>query len=83
MKTEDKDKVAEYWNEKGGSIDHDNYFMSWQSLMNAPFDVYVVEQKVGDFVIVPPLCSHQVINKGGNSIKVRGYFWGHRFYFVE
>ena len=61
--THDREKVAEYFNEHGGSIDHDNFFMPIEKLIGAPFTVYVVDQREGDFVLVPPLSPHQVINK--------------------
>ncbi len=38
--------------------------MSVEKLANQKqFPVHVVIQRLGDFVLVPPLCTHQVINK--------------------
>lgn len=39
------------------------FFSRKQKLLEAPFTVYVVKQRKGDFVIVPPDCAHQVINQ--------------------
>lgn len=41
----------------------DNFFMPLQELAKAPFDIYVIKQREGDFVLVPPECVHQVVNK--------------------
>eukprot|EP01114_Cavostelium_apophysatum_P021093 TRINITY_DN7257_c0_g1_i2.p1 TRINITY_DN7257_c0_g1~~TRINITY_DN7257_c0_g1_i2.p1 ORF type:complete len:863 (-),score=233.05 TRINITY_DN7257_c0_g1_i2:970-3477(-) len=70
MARKDRDLVAKFWRENGGSIDHDNHFMSMEKLKNAPFTVYVIEQREGDFVLVPPLSPHEVYNKGGRNVKV-------------
>lgn len=32
-------------------------------LRKADVDVFIIEQKVGDLVILPPMAPHQVINK--------------------
>jgi hypothetical protein len=68
--THDREAVADFFAENGGSIDHDNFFMPIEKLVNAPFTVYVVEQREGDFVLVPPLAPHQVINKVENFVLV-------------
>ncbi|TPX58028.1 hypothetical protein PhCBS80983_g03426 [Powellomyces hirtus] len=62
--------VSKFWQAQGQSIYRDNFFASVELLATAPFDVYVIEQKQGDFVIVPPETAHQVYNKGGVNIKV-------------
>ncbi|KAJ3146961.1 hypothetical protein HDU86_008322 [Geranomyces michiganensis] len=62
--------VSRFWKAHGQSIYTDDYFASLEVLQTAPFDVYVIEQKLGDFVIVPPETAHQVYNKGGTSIKL-------------
>ncbi|KNC98360.1 uncharacterized protein SPPG_06068 [Spizellomyces punctatus DAOM BR117] len=64
------EKVSKFWQEQGHSIYEDNFFASLELLENAPFTVYVIEQKRGDFVLVPPEAAHQVLNKGGVTIKV-------------
>ncbi|TPX64279.1 hypothetical protein SpCBS45565_g06013 [Spizellomyces sp. 'palustris'] len=64
------EKVSKFWQDQGHSIYEDNFFASLELLGNAPFTVYVIEQKRGDFVLVPPEAAHQVLNKGGVTIKV-------------
>ncbi|KAF3936487.1 hypothetical protein ABW19_dt0209290 [Dactylella cylindrospora] len=66
----DRDVVAEYWM---GTLGHDlsveAHFASLDDLRNAPFTVYILEQRVGDYVLVPPLAPHQVWNRGTYTIK--------------
>ena len=63
-------EAAPFWEQHGGSIDRDSNLLSMAALSEAPFMVYCIVQKAGDFVLVPPLTPHQVINKGGTNIKV-------------
>ncbi|KAK6338328.1 hypothetical protein TWF730_002391 [Orbilia blumenaviensis] len=66
----DRDAVAEYWT---GTLGHDlsieAHFASIEDLRAAPFTVFVLEQKVGDYVLVPPLAPHQVWNRGTMTVK--------------
>lgn len=63
-------KVAEYFrSELGQELDHENYVVSIAELAKAPFLVYVLQQKLGDMVLVPPRSCHQVINTGGITVK--------------
>ncbi|KAF3923298.1 hypothetical protein ABW21_db0202598 [Orbilia brochopaga] len=66
----DRDVVAEHWL---GTLGHDlsieAHFASIDDLRNAPFTVYVLEQRVGDYVLVPPLAPHQVWNRGTYTVK--------------
>ncbi|KAK6535222.1 hypothetical protein TWF694_001690 [Orbilia ellipsospora] len=66
----DRDIVAEYWM---GTLGHDlsieAHFASIEDLRHAPFTVYVLEQKLGDYVLVPPLAPHQVWNRGTYTVK--------------
>ncbi|KAF3907225.1 hypothetical protein ABW20_dc0101962 [Dactylellina cionopaga] len=66
----DRDIVSEYWK---GTLGHDlsieAHFASLDDLRNAPFTVHIVEQKVGDYVLVPPLAPHQVWNRGTYTVK--------------
>lgn len=60
----DRDKAIEFWKAKsGGTIYEDNAFLSPEELCRAPFTVYVIIQREGDFVLVPSEAAHQVINK--------------------
>ncbi|KAF2223540.1 hypothetical protein BDZ85DRAFT_217286, partial [Elsinoe ampelina] len=71
--TEAKDRqtVAEFWLSKlGHDIEVENHFAQINSWKLAPFKVHIVEQKVGDFVLVPPLAPHQVWNRGTRTMKV-------------
>ncbi|KAJ3054593.1 hypothetical protein HK102_011490, partial [Quaeritorhiza haematococci] len=70
MTYDDADKVKEFLQKRDHSIYSEDYFCPMEELANAPFTVYVLEQHVGDMVIIPPLCAHQVMNKGSTNIKV-------------
>ena len=61
--------VAEYFKGLGQELDHENHIISIQELANAPFNVYVVQQKLGDMVLIPPRSCHQVVNTGGITVK--------------
>ena len=50
-------------------IETENYQASIEEWENAPFTTYVIEQQVGDFILVPSLAPHQVYNRGTLSIK--------------
>ena len=65
----DRKRVADYWNTLGHDVDTENFFASLEDLKGFPGNVWVVEQRVGDFVIIPPLGAHQVYNHGGLTIK--------------
>lgn len=68
--TEDSDKASIYYRRKL------QVEVEWQSLLSdvdiysPEFTVYTTEQKVGDLVLVPRRSLHQVINRGGLTIKV-------------
>jgi hypothetical protein len=71
--TESKDRhtVAEYWlSVLGHDIEVENHFAQVVAWQRAPFKVYVVEQKAGDFILIPPLAPHQVWNRGTRTMKV-------------
>lgn len=66
----DRDIVAEYWlSHMGHDIEVEAHFASIEDLIDAPFDVYVHEQKLGDYILVPPQAPHQVWNRGETTIK--------------
>ncbi|RUP48278.1 hypothetical protein BC936DRAFT_144762 [Jimgerdemannia flammicorona] len=70
-RTADKDKAAHHWRSLGESVDVDTYLASVAQLATVEdFQWVVVEQRLGDFVLVPSESVHQVINKGGVTIKV-------------
>ncbi|KAF4983230.1 hypothetical protein FZEAL_1315, partial [Fusarium zealandicum] len=71
--TESKDRevVREYFlSMLGHDIEIEKHFAQINAWKKAPFDVYVVEQKVGDFILIPPLAAHQVWNRGTRTVKV-------------
>lgn len=71
--TESKERalVAEYWLSKlGHDIELETHFAQINAWKNAPFKTYVVEQKPGDFILIPPLAPHQVWNRGTRTMKV-------------
>ncbi|KAI2794310.1 hypothetical protein POX_a00905 [Penicillium oxalicum] len=73
LMTETKDRriVSEYWlSELGHDLDLENHFAPLQAWQKAPFTTYVVEQKPGDLILVPPLAAHQVWNRGTRTMKV-------------
>ncbi|KAF2235168.1 hypothetical protein EV356DRAFT_514536 [Viridothelium virens] len=70
--TESKDRhlVAEYWlSVLGHDIEVENHFAQVVAWKRAPFKTYVVEQRVGDFILIPPLAPHQVWNRGTRTMK--------------
>lgn len=63
-------KVSQYLHTLGQELDHEACVLSVSELVKAPFNVYVVEQKLGDLILVPPRSCHQVINSGGMTVKM-------------
>jgi len=71
--TESKDRhsVQEYWlSILGHDIEVENHFAQVAAWKKAPFTTYVVEQRPGDFILIPPLAPHQVWNRGTRTMKV-------------
>ena len=69
--TKDRHLVAEYWlSILGHDIEVESHFAQIVALKKAPFKVYVVEQKPGDLILIPPLAPHQVWNRGTRTMKV-------------
>jgi hypothetical protein len=71
--TEMKDRhlVSEYWlSVLGHDIEVEDHFAQVVAWKKAPFSVYVVEQRPGDFILIPPLAPHQVWNRGTRTMKV-------------
>jgi JmjC domain, hydroxylase/Zinc-finger domain of monoamine-oxidase A repressor R1 len=63
--------VSEYWlSSLGHDIEVETHFASLESWIDAPFNTYIVEQKEGDMVLIPPLAPHQVWNRGTRTVKV-------------
>ena len=69
--TKERHVVSEYWLSRlGHDIEVENHFAQVNAWKAAPFKVYVVEQRVGDFILIPPLAPHQVWNRGTRTMKV-------------
>lgn len=69
--TKDHDTVSEYWMSKlGHDIDLEDHFAQISAWRAATFKTYIVEQKPGDFILIPPLAPHQVWNRGTRTMKV-------------
>lgn len=68
--TRDRPAVEAYLASTGRHLFHDNCVLSLQDLENSGVKWRIVVQKVGDFVFVPPDTCHQVINGGGQTVKV-------------
>ncbi|KAL9114794.1 MAG: hypothetical protein Q9187_007422, partial [Circinaria calcarea] len=69
--TKDRHLVSEYWlSTLGHDIEVESHFAQINAWKAAPFTTYIVEQKVGDFLLIPPLAPHQVWNRGTRTMKV-------------
>ncbi|KAI8955233.1 hypothetical protein F4801DRAFT_379309 [Xylaria longipes] len=69
--TKDREVVREYFlSMLGHDIEIEKHFAQVNAWKKANFPVYIVEQKVGDFILVPPLAPHQVWNRGTRTMKV-------------
>ncbi|KAF2872448.1 hypothetical protein BDV95DRAFT_593823 [Massariosphaeria phaeospora] len=69
--TKDRKVVSEYWlSVLGHDIEVENHFAQLIAWKKAPFKTYVVEQRPGDFILIPPLAPHQVWNRGTRTMKI-------------
>jgi hypothetical protein len=69
--TKDRHVVSEYWlSVLGHDIEVENHFAQLIAWKKAPFKTYVVEQRPGDFILIPPLAPHQVWNRGTRTMKI-------------
>ncbi|KAK5095621.1 hypothetical protein LTS08_008014 [Lithohypha guttulata] len=69
--TKEREVVSEYWLSRlGHDIEVEKHFAQINAWKNAPFQVYVVDQRPGDFILIPPLAPHQVWNRGTRTMKV-------------
>lgn len=80
IRSKDRKKAEELWGNFNQPLDYEGYFAGLDELQRANFAIYVVQQKIGDFVMVPSQCVHQVINlvstrnvfeRSGTSIRCR------------
>ena len=69
--SKDRDVVSEYWMSiLGHDIAIEDHFAQINAWKVAPFKTYIVEQKPGDFILIPSLAAHQVWNRGTRTTKV-------------
>ncbi|KAF2491062.1 hypothetical protein BU16DRAFT_543323 [Lophium mytilinum] len=71
--TESKDRhvVSEFWlSILAHDIEVENHFAQLIAWKRAKFTTYVVEQRPGDLILIPPLAPHQVWNRGTRTMKV-------------
>ena len=68
--TKEHEVVSEYFlSMLGHDIEVEKHFAQINAWKKAPFNVWVVEQKLGDLVLIPPLAPHQVWNRGTRTMK--------------
>lgn len=68
--TKEREVVSEYFlSMLGHDIEVEKHFAQVNAWRKAPFNVWVVEQKVGDLILIPPLAPHQVWNRGTRTVK--------------
>ncbi|ROT40310.1 hypothetical protein SODALDRAFT_321683 [Sodiomyces alkalinus F11] len=69
--TKDREVVREYFlSMLGHDVEIEKHFAQINAWKKAPFPVYIVEQRPGDFILIPPLAPHQVWNRGTRTMKV-------------
>jgi hypothetical protein len=69
--TKEREVVSEYFlSMLGHDIEVEKHFAQVNAWKKAPFNVWVVEQKAGDLILIPPLAPHQVWNRGTRTMKV-------------
>jgi hypothetical protein len=63
-RSSDARNASDFFQKMGHELDHENYYLTLDIIARATFDIFVTEQKMGDFIMVPPRSCHQVVNKG-------------------
>jgi hypothetical protein len=62
--------MSDWFNEAlDRTLDEESYIVPLPTLKEAPFKIYVCQQRLGDLVVVPRRSCHQVVNHGGFTIK--------------
>ena len=68
--TKEREVVSEYFlSMLGHDIEVEKHFAQINAWKKAPFNVWVVEQRPGDLILIPPLAPHQVWNRGTRTMK--------------
>ncbi|KAG0038264.1 hypothetical protein BGZ83_003176, partial [Gryganskiella cystojenkinii] len=70
VRSEDEAIAQQFWKELGHNLDLESHCAPVKELKKAPFPIYVFQQHVGDLIVIPSKCRHQVNNIGGTTIKV-------------
>jgi hypothetical protein len=63
-------EVTKYFHELESELALESSVLSVDQWAHGCFDVYVIEQKLGDLVLVPPRSCHQVVNSGKITAKM-------------
>ncbi|KAF9343465.1 hypothetical protein BGX26_005688 [Mortierella sp. AD094] len=66
----DLEKVKNVWKENGHVFDQASFCIPLSKLQNIGVDVFTIEQRVGDLIIIPPMAAHQVLNRGALTHKI-------------
>ncbi|KAL5321681.1 hypothetical protein ACEPPN_009641 [Leptodophora sp. 'Broadleaf-Isolate-01'] len=68
--TKEREVVSEYFlSMLGHDVEVEKHFAQVNAWKKAPFNVWVVEQRKGDMILIPPLAPHQVWNRGTRTMK--------------
>jgi len=68
--TKEREVVSEYFlSMLGHDIEVEKHFAQINAWKKAPFNVWIVEQRLGDLILIPPLAPHQVWNRGTRTMK--------------
>lgn len=68
--TKEREVVSEYFlSMLGHDVEVEKHFAQVNAWKKAPFNVWVVEQRKGDLILIPPLAPHQVWNRGTRTMK--------------
>ncbi|KAF9371853.1 hypothetical protein CPC16_002812 [Podila verticillata] len=66
----DYGKVKQLWDSWGKFFEQENYSATLEELMASEIKFYKVDQKPGDLIVLPPMATHQVYNKGKATVKL-------------
>lgn len=69
-RSQDSHYISEFFsNIHKTELDWESTFLQPKQLVKFRGPIFVCEQKLGDLVLAPPKSCHQVINKGGLTVK--------------
>lgn len=63
-------QAADLFHALNHELDLETHIATPEQLSCSPFPIYVGKQVLGDLVLVPKRCCHQVINSGGITVKM-------------